>query len=102
MAAAIVPTLNVMPDESRSTIYIIGAGFTGTTIAAEIRAKKVFGRVVAFLDDDDEWWYSSYCGCIRHPFVSAIIQQCWWFEIKKALHLEITAVPSYNPPINAE
>lgn len=41
-----------MPDESRSTIYIIGAGFTGTTIAAEIRAKKVFGRVVAFLDDD--------------------------------------------------
>jgi FlaA1/EpsC-like NDP-sugar epimerase len=41
-----------MPDDSRSTIYIIGAGFTGTTIAAEITAKKVFGRVVAFLDDD--------------------------------------------------
>ena len=35
-----------MPDESRSTIYIIGAGFTGITIAAEIAAKKVFGRVV--------------------------------------------------------
>jgi len=57
----------------------------------------------AFVDDDGEWWYSSYCKCIRHPFVyAAIIQQCWWFEIKKALHLEITAVPSYNPPINAE
>jgi FlaA1/EpsC-like NDP-sugar epimerase len=52
MAAAILPTFRVMPDESRSTIYIIGAGFTGITIAAEIRAKKVFGRVVAFLDDD--------------------------------------------------
>ncbi|HEY9593597.1 MAG TPA: nucleoside-diphosphate sugar epimerase/dehydratase [Spirochaetia bacterium] len=39
-------------DDSRNTIYIVGAGFTGTTIAAEIRAKKVFGRVVAFLDDD--------------------------------------------------
>ena len=41
-----------MADDSRRTIYIIGAGFTGTTIAAEIRAKRVFGRVVAFLDDD--------------------------------------------------
>jgi FlaA1/EpsC-like NDP-sugar epimerase len=41
-----------MADESRTTIYIVGAGFTGTTIAAEIRAKRIFGRVVAFLDDD--------------------------------------------------
>jgi FlaA1/EpsC-like NDP-sugar epimerase len=41
-----------MADESRTTVYIIGAGFTGTTIAAEIRAKRVFGHVVAFLDDD--------------------------------------------------
>jgi FlaA1/EpsC-like NDP-sugar epimerase len=41
-----------MADDSRRTIYIIGAGFTGTTIAAEIRAKRVFGKVVAFLDDD--------------------------------------------------
>jgi len=41
-----------MADESRNTIYVIGAGFTGTTIAAEIRAKRIFGHVVAFLDDD--------------------------------------------------
>jgi len=41
-----------MADESGSSIYIIGAGFTGTTLAAEIRAKRVFGKVVAFLDDD--------------------------------------------------
>src|SRR5208283_149814 len=27
-------------------------GFTGTTIAAEIRGKRIFGHVVAFLDDD--------------------------------------------------
>ncbi|MDR1625417.1 MAG: polysaccharide biosynthesis protein [Spirochaetia bacterium] len=33
-------------------IYIIGAGFTGTAIASEIRAKGIFGEVVAFLDDD--------------------------------------------------
>ena len=41
-----------MADESRNTIYIVGAGFTGTTIAAEIRTKRIFGHVVAFLDDD--------------------------------------------------
>jgi FlaA1/EpsC-like NDP-sugar epimerase len=33
-------------------IYIIGAGITGTTLAREIQEKKIFGRVVAFLDDD--------------------------------------------------
>ena len=41
-----------MADDSRNTIYVVGAGFTGTTIAAEIRAKRIFGHVVAFLDDD--------------------------------------------------
>ncbi len=43
-----------MAGGNRNSIYIIGAGFTGVTIAAEIRAKKIFGRVVAFLDDDAE------------------------------------------------
>ncbi|GHV24167.1 capsular polysaccharide biosynthesis protein [Spirochaetia bacterium] len=33
-------------------LYIIGAGFAGRTLANEIRAKAVFGEVVAFLDDD--------------------------------------------------
>ncbi|HUV08852.1 MAG TPA: polysaccharide biosynthesis protein, partial [Spirochaetia bacterium] len=33
-------------------IYIIGAGFTGQTIAHELKIKRIFGRVVAFLDDD--------------------------------------------------
>jgi FlaA1/EpsC-like NDP-sugar epimerase len=33
-------------------IYIIGAGITGTSLAREIQRKGVFGRVVAFLDDD--------------------------------------------------
>ena len=36
------------------SIFIIGAGFTGTTIASEIRKKSVFGDVVAFLDDDPQ------------------------------------------------
>jgi FlaA1/EpsC-like NDP-sugar epimerase len=41
-----------MAGGSRTNIYIIGAGLTGVTIAAEIRARRAFGRVVAFLDDD--------------------------------------------------
>lgn len=35
-------------------LYIIGAGFAGQTLAREIRAKGIFGEVVAFLDDDAE------------------------------------------------
>lgn len=34
------------------TLYIIGAGFAGRTIADDIKRKKVFGTVAAFLDDD--------------------------------------------------
>jgi FlaA1/EpsC-like NDP-sugar epimerase len=34
-------------------IIIIGAGFAGTTIAAEIGKKGVLGRVIGFLDDDE-------------------------------------------------
>lgn len=33
-------------------LYIIGAGFAGQTLAREIKAKGIFGEVVAFLDDD--------------------------------------------------
>ena len=35
-------------------LYIIGAGFAGRTLANEITKKAVFGKVVAFLDDDPE------------------------------------------------
>ncbi|HOJ98119.1 MAG TPA: nucleoside-diphosphate sugar epimerase/dehydratase [Termitinemataceae bacterium] len=35
-------------------LYIIGAGFAGQNLAREIQSKGVFGRVVAFLDDDPE------------------------------------------------
>jgi len=35
-------------------LYIIGAGFAGCTLADEIKKKKIFGEVVAFLDDDPE------------------------------------------------
>lgn len=37
-----------------SRIYVIGAGFAGVSIAAEIRSKGILGDVVAFLDDDPE------------------------------------------------
>jgi FlaA1/EpsC-like NDP-sugar epimerase len=41
-----------MTTKKRGRLYIIGAGFAGQTLANEIRAKAVFGEVVAFLDDD--------------------------------------------------
>ncbi len=44
----------MMDETSRNRIYIVGAGFTGRTIASEIKRKNIFGRVVAFLDDDPE------------------------------------------------
>lgn len=36
----------------KSRIYIIGAGLAGISIAREIKLKGVFGKVIAFLDDD--------------------------------------------------
>ena len=33
-------------------LYIIGAGYAGRNLAEEIKAKAIFGTVVAFLDDD--------------------------------------------------
>ena len=35
------------------SIYIIGAGLAGTMIAQEISKRRIFGNVVAFLDDDE-------------------------------------------------
>ena len=40
------------PRRSDNRIYIIGAGITGITLAREIRKKGIFGKAVAFLDDD--------------------------------------------------
>jgi FlaA1/EpsC-like NDP-sugar epimerase len=36
----------------RSRIYVVGAGLAGITIADEIKARGIYGRVIAFLDDD--------------------------------------------------
>ena len=33
-------------------LYIIGAGFAGQMIAEDIKRKKIFGKIAAFLDDD--------------------------------------------------
>ena len=41
-----------MTNTKNARIYIIGAGLAGITIAGEIKAKAIFGEVVAFLDDD--------------------------------------------------
>jgi FlaA1/EpsC-like NDP-sugar epimerase len=43
-----------MRGSSKNRIYIIGAGLTGVSLAREIQAKGIFGRVVAFLDDDPQ------------------------------------------------
>jgi len=40
------------PTESNRSIYIIGAGFSGTMIGRELVRKPFLGSVVAFLDDD--------------------------------------------------
>ena len=41
-----------MTSYKSARLYIIGAGFAGQTLAKEIKAKEIFGEVVAFLDDD--------------------------------------------------
>ena len=41
-----------MIEKSGKRLYIIGAGFAGQTIAADIKRKRIFGTVAAFLDDD--------------------------------------------------
>lgn len=38
--------------KNEKNLYIIGAGFAGQTIADDIKRKKIFGKVSAFLDDD--------------------------------------------------
>ncbi|MDR0376962.1 MAG: polysaccharide biosynthesis protein [Spirochaetaceae bacterium] len=43
-----------MITEKSRRLYIIGAGFAGQTLAAELKEKAIFGEVVAFLDDDPE------------------------------------------------
>ena len=41
-----------MMNTNKKHLYIIGAGFAGQTIADDIKRKKIFGTVSAFLDDD--------------------------------------------------
>lgn len=41
-----------MENREEPRIYVIGAGFAGQSIAREIRARGILGRVVAFLDDN--------------------------------------------------
>ncbi len=41
-----------MVKQQNSQFYIIGAGFAGQMIASDIKRKKTFGNVCAFLDDD--------------------------------------------------
>ncbi|GHV63568.1 capsular polysaccharide biosynthesis protein [Spirochaetia bacterium] len=43
-----------MTTKKSGRLYIIGAGFAGQTLANEIKARAIFGEVVAFLDDDPE------------------------------------------------
>ncbi|MCH5288360.1 MAG: polysaccharide biosynthesis protein [Treponema sp.] len=38
--------------KNNARLYVIGAGFAGQMIARDIKRKKIFGTVAAFLDDD--------------------------------------------------
>lgn len=38
--------------QNEKFLYIIGAGFAGQMIAEELKRKKIFGQVSAFIDDD--------------------------------------------------
>ncbi|MCR5290253.1 MAG: polysaccharide biosynthesis protein [Treponema sp.] len=44
--------MNSNSKKSETRLYIIGAGFAGQMIATDIKRKKIFGHVAAFLDDD--------------------------------------------------
>ncbi len=41
-----------MKTKRKNRIFVIGAGFAGTSIAREIRRKGILGEIAAFLDDD--------------------------------------------------
>ena len=43
-----------MIKNNNSQFYIIGAGFAGQMIANDIKRKKVFGNIAAFLDDNKD------------------------------------------------
>ncbi len=43
-----------MAQKNDAHLYIIGAGFAGQMIAEDIKRKKIFGTVAAFLDDDKD------------------------------------------------
>ena len=60
------------------TILIVGAGFAGREIAGEIRSKGTFGRVTAFLDDDEVKIGSTVDGIpVRGPIaaVASILEE---------------------------
>ena len=60
-------------------IYIIGAGFAGRSIAREIRSKGIFGRVVAFLDDDPAKiglaWAQQHLASYKAPRVVYLVDE---------------------------
>lgn len=43
-----------MIKKKNAKVYIIGAGFAGQMIASDIKRKKIFGNIAAFLDDDKD------------------------------------------------
>ncbi len=77
-----------MNDDKR--LYIIGAGFAGQTIADDIKRKKVFGTVNAFLDDSEDLIGKRIDGI---PVVGPIAEVASLLRFKK--HDEaIIAIPS--------
>lgn len=47
---------------TESKVYIIGAGFAGQMIAEDIKRKKIFEKITAFLDDNPQLIGKEICG----------------------------------------
>lgn len=75
---------------STTRICVIGAGFAGQQIAREIARKEIFGRVVAFLDDDPEKIGTSIAGV---PVLGPIAQAAPLIE-KTPADEALIAIPS--------
>ncbi|MCQ2592654.1 MAG: polysaccharide biosynthesis protein [Treponema sp.] len=71
-------------------IYIIGAGFAGQTIADDIKRKKIFGKVNAFLDDNQELIGKSIDGIPVLGPISSVASILNYSDLDEA----IIAIPS--------
>ena len=79
-----------MTKKTDKRLYIIGAGFAGLSIADDIKRKKLFGTVAAFLDDDKALIGQEFDGIPVIGPIDNIASLLRWTEDEEA----IIAIPS--------